>query len=117
MEFIGRLVTRFLEEFGGFMISLGQVLRWTRVTVGNWTRVAAARLTGRPGGRALDLDGTVSQMVTTGVHSVPVAVVTAFFTGMVLALQTGFTLERKLQGVSAYLGGLVSISMLRELGP
>jgi phospholipid/cholesterol/gamma-HCH transport system permease protein len=56
-------------------------------------------------------------MVSAGVRSVPVAVVTATFTGMVLALQTGLTLERKMAGISSYLGGMVSISMLRELGP
>jgi phospholipid/cholesterol/gamma-HCH transport system permease protein len=36
---------------------------------------------------------------------------------MVLALQTGYTLERKLQGISQYLGGMVTLSMIRELGP
>jgi len=114
---LGRIILGFLEDFGRFAISLIQVGRWTMVTLRNWTAAAVATIARRPHGRALELRETFDQMVTVGVNSIPVAVVTAFFTGMVLALQTGITLERKLQGVSAYLGGLVSVSMLRELGP
>jgi phospholipid/cholesterol/gamma-HCH transport system permease protein len=36
---------------------------------------------------------------------------------MVLALQAGYTLETKIQGVSQFIGSVVSISMVRELGP
>ncbi len=117
IDALGRVILGFLEDFGRFALSLVQVGRWTFITVRNWVNVGVAVLLGRPHGRTLELRETVDQMVTMGVNSVPVAVVTAFFTGMVLALQTGITLERKLQGVSAYLGGLVSVSMLRELGP
>ncbi len=57
------------------------------------------------------------QMVKIGVESVPVAITTALFTGMVLALQSGYTLETKIKGVSQFIGAVVSISMVRELGP
>lgn len=57
------------------------------------------------------------QMVKVGVESVPVALVTALFTGMVLSLQTGYTLETKMKGVSQFVGAVVSLAMVRELGP
>jgi phospholipid/cholesterol/gamma-HCH transport system permease protein len=56
-------------------------------------------------------------MVKIGVQSVPVAITVGLFTGMVLALQAGYTLETKIQGVSQFIGSVVSISMVRELGP
>src|SRR5271170_7229523 len=59
----------------------------------------------------------LEQMVKIGVESIPVAITTALFTGMVLALQAGYTLETKIQGVSQFIGAVVSISMVRELGP
>jgi phospholipid/cholesterol/gamma-HCH transport system permease protein len=59
----------------------------------------------------------LQQMTKIGVESVPVAVTTALFTGMVLALQAGYTLETKIKGVSQFIGSVVSLSMVRELGP
>jgi phospholipid/cholesterol/gamma-HCH transport system permease protein len=59
----------------------------------------------------------LEQMVKIGYESVPVAMNTALFTGMVLALQSGYTLETKIKGVSQFIGSVVSISMVRELGP
>ncbi len=59
----------------------------------------------------------LEQMVKIGVESIPVAVTVGLFTGMVLALQAGYTLETKIQGVSQFIGAVVSISMVRELGP
>src|SRR5580658_10213252 len=55
----------------------------------------------------------VQQMARIGVESVPVAITTALFTGMVLALQSGYTLETKIKGVSQFIGSVVSISMVR----
>ena len=59
----------------------------------------------------------LQQMAKIGVESIPVAVITALFTGMVLALQAGYTLETKIKGVSQFLGSVVSLSLVRELGP
>ncbi len=59
----------------------------------------------------------LQQMVKIGVESIPVAIITALFTGMVLALQAGYTLETKIKGVSQFLGSVVSLSLVRELGP
>jgi phospholipid/cholesterol/gamma-HCH transport system permease protein len=57
------------------------------------------------------------QMSEMGVNSIPVIIITSLSTGMVLALQTGVTLEAKIQGMSQFMGGVVSLSMCRELGP
>src|SRR3954468_16508517 len=50
-----------------------------------------------------------------GVGSLPIVVLTGFFTGAVLALQTSHTLARF--GLSSLTGQVVSLSMVRELGP
>lgn len=59
----------------------------------------------------------IDQMVRIGFYSLPVVVMTAFATGMVLALQIGFTMEVRLQGTSQYIGAVVGVSFVRELGP
>ncbi len=57
----------------------------------------------------------VRQMVRVGVDSLPVVLLTALFTGMVMALQTFSTLKRF--NAEAYVGSLVALSMVRELSP
>ena len=59
----------------------------------------------------------LEQMVRVGVNSIPVVITTALFTGMVLAIQTGVTMESKIAGSSIFIGNIVSLSLLRELGP
>ena len=58
---------------------------------------------------------TLAQMDSIGVGSVPVVVLTGMFTGIVLALQSANSLARF--GALAMTGQLVSMSMVRELGP
>ncbi|MFI5103764.1 MAG: MlaE family ABC transporter permease [Terriglobales bacterium] len=57
----------------------------------------------------------IQQADLIGVGSLPIVVLTGMFTGMVLALNTSNTLERF--GSLSLTGQLVSISMVRELGP
>ncbi len=57
----------------------------------------------------------VRQMESVGVQSLLVAAITTGFTGMVLALQTAYSLPTL--GVKYYIGTLVSKSLVRELGP
>lgn len=57
----------------------------------------------------------VEQFDAIGVGSLTVVVLTGFFTGAVLALQTGFTLDQF--GARPFVGRLVSASMIKELGP
>jgi phospholipid/cholesterol/gamma-HCH transport system permease protein len=58
---------------------------------------------------------TLLQADSIGVGSLPIVVLTGFFTGAVLALQTSNTLEQF--GSLSLTGQLVSLSMVRELGP
>jgi phospholipid/cholesterol/gamma-HCH transport system permease protein len=50
-----------------------------------------------------------------GIGSLTVVVLTGFFTGAVLALQTGITLDQF--GARPFVGRLISASMIKELGP
>jgi phospholipid/cholesterol/gamma-HCH transport system permease protein len=58
---------------------------------------------------------TLRQIETIGARSTTIVVITALFTGMVLALQTGFALARF--GAKPYVGSVVGLSLARELGP
>jgi len=57
----------------------------------------------------------VSQMDELGVKSVAITGITAFVTGGVLALQTAYSLEAF--GGKNFVGRIVSLSLVRELGP
>jgi phospholipid/cholesterol/gamma-HCH transport system permease protein len=57
----------------------------------------------------------VQQADLIGVGSLPIVVLIGFFTGAVLAVQSANTLQRF--GSLALIGQLVSLSMVRELGP
>src|SRR6202142_1219938 len=56
-----------------------------------------------------------SQMDSIGVGSLPIVVLTGFFTGCVLALQSAVALKEF--GAVSKTGSLVSLSMVKELGP
>src|SRR4051812_7038580 len=57
----------------------------------------------------------VEQFEAIGVGSLTVVLLTGMFTGMVLALQSGFTLDQF--GARSMVGRLVSASIVKELGP
>ncbi len=57
----------------------------------------------------------VQQMDTIGVASLFIVLLTGFFTGMVLALQSA--VEMRQFGATIYIGRLVGASAVRELGP
>ena len=57
----------------------------------------------------------LQQMDIIGVGSLPIVILTGFFTGAVLALQSANSLARF--GALSFTGQLVSMSMVRELGP
>jgi phospholipid/cholesterol/gamma-HCH transport system permease protein len=66
-------------------------------------------------GRPFYAGDVVQQMDAIGVQSLGIVVLTGFFTGMVLALQSAVQLQAF--GATIYIGRLVSASMIRELGP
>ena len=92
----GTRIERFLTEVGRFFITLWRVLVWTPR-------------------RPWDFKQLFRQMIVVGIQSMPVVLLTAMFTGMVLALQTydGFSRFH----AEAYVGSVVSLSMLKELAP
>lgn len=94
--YLGNEAIRFLRQLGGILLMLMQ----------------AARLTFTPPYRFRNL---VKQMEFVGVKSLFIVVLTGLFSGMVLALQSyhGF---RKFGGESL-MGGIVALSMAREMGP
>jgi phospholipid/cholesterol/gamma-HCH transport system permease protein len=56
-----------------------------------------------------------TQMYIIGVHSVPVVMITGAFVGMTLAVQTYGQLAG--MGLEEYLGSLINIAVVKELGP
>lgn len=57
----------------------------------------------------------MEQIDVIGLGSLTVVVLTGFFTGAVLALQSGMTLDQF--GARPFVGRLISASMIKELGP
>jgi phospholipid/cholesterol/gamma-HCH transport system permease protein len=61
------------------------------------------------------MEDTLEQMDDIGVGSLPIVLLSGFFIGAVMVLQTGAQFERF--GQSSLTGDVVSIALVRELGP
>jgi len=96
LEFIGRFILDLFEGTGRLFTLFGQ------------TALGVFR-------PPYDFRNWATQIVRVGIDSVPVVFLTAFFTGGVLALQTFKGFQRF--HAEAYIGSVVALSMLRELGP
>lgn len=94
--YLGGLFIRFIQESGRVTMLFGRTVL----------------LIFRP---PFDFRGMFDQMEEIGVRSIPVVIITAAFTGMVLALQsfTGF----KRFHAETLVGTVVALSVTRELGP
>src|ERR687885_94172 len=79
------------------------------------TTLLAARAAGGLFKRPRYIPETVAQMDAIGVGSLTIIILTGFFTGGVLTLQTLPTL--KFYGAQGQTGYLVALSLVRELGP
>jgi len=77
--------------------------------------VMAAQVFTRGLRRPLGMGDIAYQIEHIGVRSVAIGTLTAVFAGMVLAIQFGFFLERF--GLAYTIGRVLSLSVLRELGP
>ena len=75
----------------------------------------AARAIGDLFSRPRYIADTFTQMDSIGVGSLPIVVLTGFFTGCVLALQAAVSLKEF--GAVGMTGRLVTLSMVKELGP
>jgi len=82
--------------------------------LGQFTLLAGqtARAAARPRFPWLEV---LRQLDAIGARSSTIVLLTALFTGMVLALQTGIALARF--GAKPYVGAVVGLSLARELGP
>ncbi|MBN1587276.1 MAG: ABC transporter permease [Candidatus Omnitrophica bacterium] len=65
--------------------------------------------------RNLDRRAFTDQMWKVGVTSLPIVFLTALFTGMVLALQSAYQMQKI--AAEVYIASLVALSITRELGP
>jgi len=91
------LVGALTLPWGGWALSAALPWRWKRLAHDRrWTNL-------------------LDQMQKVGVASFPLVFLTALFTGMVLALQSAYQLQ-KIEG-EQFIGSLVALSMTRELGP
>ncbi|MFQ5848758.1 MAG: MlaE family ABC transporter permease [Candidatus Methylomirabilales bacterium] len=93
---LGGRTTELLEQLGDVALLSGRTLYYTL----------------KP---PYELRTLVQQMDHIGVKSISICGIAAVFTGLVLALQTTYGLARF--GAKAYVGIVVSLSMVRELGP
>lgn len=101
------LVLRPVERFGSLLIRPLSMIGEMAVMLADTVRLSLRS--------PFQLRSTIRQMLEVGVNSLPVVIITAAFTGAVLALQsyTGF---RRFNAESL-VGTVVSMSMTRELGP
>lgn len=95
-ELTYRTLNRFFEFIGNsgilFLQAVGYVLRGS-----------------------LSVRATIQQIAVIGVDSLPLALITVAFSGMVLALYSAQTLVP--WGFGSFVGGGVTLSVLREIGP
>jgi len=96
LERIGAACARFLDEAGSLALLFGRTLVWIV----------------RPPFRLRSL---FEQMASVGVNSLPIVLITAIFTGAVLALQTMTGFKRF--NAQDLVGTIVALSLCRELGP
>ena len=92
----GTVILRLLQGVGEVLLLLGQAIRESRTAPRN-------------------VDKILAHMGEIGNATLPIASLTAIFIGGVLSLQSGFQLAKL--GAEENLGGLVGLSMVKELGP
>jgi phospholipid/cholesterol/gamma-HCH transport system permease protein len=66
-------------------------------------------------GKSAKRESIFEQMVFVGIRSIIIVSFIAFFTGIVLAMQSAYQLQQL--GAVIYVTGLVAVSLTRELGP
>jgi len=93
----GRSILAFLTSLGG-----GAMILWQAIL-------------GVPTGNVRARDRITEQMAVVGFESLPIVLITMLFGGMVLGLQTAK--EFVLFGAGQYVGGVVAVSMAREIAP
>lgn len=98
---IGKIVIDMLKEIENVAILFIDIIYW--ILLGPFKGKFARR------------ESIFKQMVFTGLNSTLIVFFVAIFTGMVLAMQTAYQLEK--MGAVIYVASLVAISLCRELSP
>jgi phospholipid/cholesterol/gamma-HCH transport system permease protein len=89
-------ITRFFEYIGGIILLLGRTIFWIFVPpYRKWN--------------------TLEQMSKIGVSSFSIVLLISLFTGIVLALQSAYQMQKV--SSEMYIASLVALSLTRELGP
>ncbi len=97
------------EQTGGFLI--GMVESAGQGAILFWRALGQIVFAGR------EFRKIWRQAFLTGVCAIPVATITAMFSGMVIAGQTGFELRAIAPGLEENVGAIVGAAMCREMGP
>ena len=96
VRLLGRWFLNLLREGGRMVIFLGSALFWIFLPPLKWRRM-------------------IGRIHFIGAKSLSVVVLTGAFTGMVLGLQVFYTLRKF--GSEGFLGSVVALALIRELGP
>ena len=98
---LGKLAAQFALQVGDYTLLLGRTLYYC--TVGPFRR------------QGPKVRHVIQQMNEIGVESLGVVCLVVFFVGLVIAMQTASELLK--MGTEMYVGRVVGLTMLRELGP
>jgi len=102
----------FFEKIGGAILNtakdVGDVMRLFFETL-YWIAVGPFK------GKVAKREGIFHQLVFVGIGSLVIALFVAFFTGIVIAMQSAYQLARF--GANIYVAPMVAVSLTRELGP
>lgn len=99
IEIVGRNTLNRVADFGVFCIFCGTALAWTAISLFSprtWRLI-------------------MPQLYEVGVKSVPVVAITGAFIGMVLSIETHAQL--KSVGQENRLGGIINVSVVKQIGP
>jgi phospholipid/cholesterol/gamma-HCH transport system permease protein len=98
---LGRFAIEVFENIKGVIRLLLGILNW----------IIFGPLKGKP----IQIEGVFNQMVFTGVRSALIVFFVTIFTGIVLAMQSAYQLQK--MGAVLYVASLVAVSLCRELSP
>ncbi|MFC1674841.1 MlaE family ABC transporter permease [Candidatus Omnitrophota bacterium] len=98
---IGKSVIDIFKQIAGVLSLFSNIIYWTVI--------------GPFKGKSAHREGIFSQMVFVGIRSIVIVFFVTFFTGVVLAMQSAYQLEK--MGATLYVSSLVAISLCRELSP
>ncbi len=96
---LGYRVFHGIAGFGRFVLFALQTARWILTSPGQWCRWRQLR----------------PQFYTVGVASIPVVAITGGFIGMILAMETFNQFQAF--GLEGRLGGIINVSVVKQIGP